>query len=103
MQADVGIRHKKYCSSIADFLAQLDKTSESSQRPLRERLTLCVEGNISAGKSTFLQALVADSFDLQDQVPFSVGVPSHYQSLEFCFSLQYHDSICHLLKRIDIP
>ncbi|KAK9851909.1 hypothetical protein WJX84_009907 [Apatococcus fuscideae] len=72
LQADVGIRHKKYCSSIADFLAQMGQTRESTQRPMRERLTLCVEGNISAGKSTFLQALVADSVELQDHLPFSV-------------------------------
>lgn len=55
---EVGILHKNHCQSIAGYL-----TSEQDTQPNQnsDRVTLCIEGNISAGKSTLLSWLSEDS------------------------------------------
>lgn len=66
-QDSVGIRHRSYCVRIVDHVQQsLSDNSAVSNiiRPASQKLTLCVEGNISTGKSSFLQ-LVRDMQGLQ--------------------------------------
>eukprot|EP00884_Botryococcus_braunii_P010284 jgi/Botrbrau1/19257/Bobra.0073s0007.1 len=61
LQEHVGIRNKMYATRIAEHLETLKPDEELNQdvKQLRQQqsLTLCVEGNISAGKSTFLDML----------------------------------------------
>jgi Deoxynucleoside kinase len=62
LQSDVGIRVKRHCNMIAQHLLHLQQDADAEkplQQPLQQekKLTLCVEGNISAGKSTFLRML----------------------------------------------
>ena len=40
----------------------------AEEQRVRNKVTLCVEGNISAGKTTFLQKLLASSVELRDIV-----------------------------------
>lgn len=60
-QDHVGIRNKKYAMRIAQHLETMKPDEEVNQdlphRPKQDKLTVCVEGNISAGKSTFLDML----------------------------------------------
>ena len=65
VQDDVGIRHGGHCQKIVDHLEQyLDRDAPTILRPPSKQLTLCVEGNISTGKSSFLN-LVGGISDLQ--------------------------------------
>lgn len=55
---------------IATHLLQLQREAQAAQKPLppqEKKLTLCVEGNISAGKSTFLRMLTKE-FTLHEMV-----------------------------------
>ncbi|KAK9902878.1 hypothetical protein WJX75_009597 [Coccomyxa subellipsoidea] len=69
LQGEIGIRNKRHCTDIVKHLADLETPSqdqaEAEQRK-RNKVTLCVEGNISAGKSTFLQKLLKSSVELRD-------------------------------------
>jgi len=62
LQKTVGIRHKHHCQSIAEYLRHLDES--------KDRITFCIEGNISAGKTTFLSWLTepqtAEQFEIRD-------------------------------------
>lgn len=74
MQEHVGIRNKNYAGKIAAHLETLgpdeesrgDEQEQQQQQQRKPRVTLCVEGNISAGKSTFLDMLTR--FQLQEIV-----------------------------------
>lgn len=71
LRSSVGIIHKHHAASIAKYIrdkveAELAPKDEGS-RP-RKRLTFCVEGNISVGKSTFLQRIASETLELQDLV-----------------------------------
>lgn len=69
----MGIRNKNYAGKIAAHLETLGPDEESrgdeqeqQQQQRKPRVTLCVEGNISAGKSTFLKMMTR--FQLQEIV-----------------------------------
>lgn len=55
---------KYHCEMIAAHLLELQReAAENAAQPLpapEKKLTLCVEGNISAGKSSFLRMLTQD-------------------------------------------
>ncbi|VAH19494.1 unnamed protein product [Triticum turgidum subsp. durum] len=72
LQSSVGIKHKNHAESITSFIKEsvveeLEDTS-SSKPPRKKRLTFCVEGNISVGKSTFLQRIANETIELRDLV-----------------------------------
>uniref|UniRef100_A0A452Z6L8 Deoxynucleoside kinase domain-containing protein n=1 Tax=Aegilops tauschii subsp. strangulata TaxID=200361 RepID=A0A452Z6L8_AEGTS len=72
LQSSVGIIHKNHAESITSFIKEsvveeLEDTS-SSKPPQKKRLTFCVEGNISVGKSTFLQRIANETIELRDLV-----------------------------------
>ena len=72
LQSSVGIKHKNHAESITSFIKEsvveeLEDTS-SSKPPQKKRLTFCVEGNISVGKSTFLQRIANETIELRDLV-----------------------------------
>lgn len=71
LRHSVGIVHKHHAASITNYIrdnveAELAPKDEGA-RP-RKRLTFCVEGNISVGKSTFLQRIASETLELQDLV-----------------------------------
>ena len=73
LQSSVGIIHKNHAESITTFIQEsVDeelKVLNSGTRPKpRKRLTFCVEGNISVGKTTFLKRIVSDTIELRDLV-----------------------------------
>ncbi len=77
MQTDVGIR-KQHCQNIVRHLAELQRDDETAAAALanpNRRITLCVEGNISAGKSSFLQRILKGSVELRDIVEVQTPLP----------------------------
>lgn len=95
LQSSVGIIHKNHAESITTFIRKsvdeelLDDNS-SVQSQQKKRLTFCVEGNISVGKTTFLQRIANETIELRDLVevvpePISkwqdVG-PDHFNILD---------------------
>lgn len=75
LQDSVGIIHRNHAESITTFIKEsvdeeLKEESSNSdmQRTLKKRLTFCVEGNISVGKTTFLQRIANETLELQDLV-----------------------------------
>ncbi|GAA0153320.1 nucleotide kinase [Lithospermum erythrorhizon] len=75
LQSSVGIIHKSHAESITTFIKESvdkelkDDSSDSVLRAsLKKRITLCVEGNISVGKTTFLQRIANETLELQDLV-----------------------------------
>ncbi|KAF9670620.1 hypothetical protein SADUNF_Sadunf13G0087800 [Salix dunnii] len=73
LQSSVGIIHKNHAESITTFIQEsVDeelKVLNSDTRPkAKNRLTFCVEGNISVGKTTFLKRIVSDTIELRDLV-----------------------------------
>lgn len=96
LQSSVGIIHKNHAESITTFIKksvdeELEDNSSSAAQPLqKKRLTFCVEGNISVGKTTFLQRIANETIELRDLVevvpePISkwqdVG-PDHFNILD---------------------
>ena len=74
---DVGIRNTTTCKHVIDHINSLEWTPE------KPRVTLSVEGNIGAGKSTFLNILREPRLELQDiieVVPEPVAEWQHVQS-----------------------
>ncbi|KAH7681037.1 Deoxycytidine kinase protein [Dioscorea alata] len=75
LQSSVGIIHKNHAESITSFikdsvdeeLKQEDTGSDLRSGP-KKRLTFCVEGNISVGKTTFLQRIANETLELRDLV-----------------------------------
>eukprot|EP00898_Chlorokybus_atmophyticus_P000451 jgi/Chlat1/1406/Chrsp12S01977 len=59
------IKFRKHAEAITTYVAGLCKTKVSGGE---QRLTFCVEGNISVGKSTFLRRVAQDCIQLQDLV-----------------------------------
>ncbi|XP_022718259.1 uncharacterized protein LOC111276749 [Durio zibethinus] len=73
LQSSVGIIHRNHAESITTFIKEsVDeelKDSNSDVKPaVKKRLTFCVEGNISVGKTTFLQRIANETLELQDLV-----------------------------------
>ncbi|KAJ3677993.1 hypothetical protein LUZ60_001796 [Juncus effusus] len=93
LQTSIGIIHKNHAESITTFIKEsVDSDLQNTQnpKPSKSRLTFCVEGNISVGKSTFLQRIANETLELRDLVeivpePVSkwqdVG-PDHFNILE---------------------
>ncbi|KAI9084385.1 hypothetical protein K1719_033727 [Acacia pycnantha] len=72
LQSSVGIIHKNHAESISTFIKKsVDEESEDNSSvlsPLKDRITFCVEGNISVGKTTFLQRIANETIELRDLV-----------------------------------
>eukprot|EP00850_Spirogloea_muscicola_P008875 SM000048S16587 [mRNA] locus=s48:664225:666559:+ [translate_table: standard] len=70
LQSDVGIHFKHHAARITDFVKSTveEEQSKSTEAAGRQRLTFCVEGNISVGKSTFLQTIAQQTAQLQELV-----------------------------------
>lgn len=97
LRSSVGIIHKNHAESITSFikesvdgeLREEDRSSETI--PIqKKRLTFCVEGNISVGKTTFLQRIANETLELRDLVEIvpepidkwqNVG-PDHFNILD---------------------
>jgi DNA uptake protein ComE-like DNA-binding protein len=82
LQSDVGIRVKRHCNMIAQHLLHLQQDADDADKPpaqpsqQEKKLTLCVEGNISAGKSTFLRMLTHE-LTLHELVEVRVPYTQH--------------------------
>ncbi|XP_077241415.1 uncharacterized protein LOC143881949 [Tasmannia lanceolata] len=97
LQSSVGIIHKNHAESITLFIKESvdqelkEESPNSDTKPTqKKRLTFCVEGNISVGKTTFLQRIANETLELRDLVeivpePISkwqdVG-PDHFNILD---------------------
>ncbi|XP_065847157.1 uncharacterized protein [Euphorbia lathyris] len=73
LQSSVGIIHKNHAESITVYIKEtvdeeLKDTSTDVKSSQKDRITFCVEGNISVGKTTFLQRIVRDTIELRDLV-----------------------------------
>ncbi|KAL7156121.1 hypothetical protein ABFS83_03G121400 [Erythranthe nasuta] len=71
LQSSVGIIHKNHAESITTFIKESvdGELKENDVKPAqKKRITLCVEGNISVGKSTFLQRIANETLELRDLV-----------------------------------
>ncbi|XP_076937862.1 uncharacterized protein LOC143605747 [Bidens hawaiensis] len=72
LRSSVGIVHKNHAESITTFIKQSvdEELKENVVNPVQQkkRLTFCVEGNISVGKTTFLQRIANETLELQDLV-----------------------------------
>nr|XP_017178807.1 uncharacterized protein LOC103401315 isoform X2 [Malus domestica] len=75
LRSSVGIIHKNHAESITTYIKESvdeESTEDDSNSELKpkqkKRLTFCVEGNISVGKSTFLQRIANETLELRDLV-----------------------------------
>ncbi|KAK6116696.1 hypothetical protein DH2020_049578 [Rehmannia glutinosa] len=71
LQSSVGIIHKNHAESITTFIKESvdEELKENDSKPSqKKRITLCVEGNISVGKTTFLQRIANETLELRDLV-----------------------------------
>ncbi|KAM3729496.1 hypothetical protein ACB098_12G016900 [Castanea mollissima] len=75
LQSSVGIIHKNHAESITTYIKDSvdeelkEDSSNSDVKPAqKKRLTFCVEGNISVGKTTFLQRIANETLELRDLV-----------------------------------
>ncbi|XP_078441002.1 P-loop containing nucleoside triphosphate hydrolases superfamily protein [Wolffia australiana] len=87
LQASVGIIHKNHAESITTFIKErVDEELEDDPRsgPMvsqKNRLTFCVEGNISVGKTTFLQRIANETLELRDLVEIVPEPISKWQDI----------------------
>lgn len=75
LQSSVGIIHRNHAESITTYIKESvdedlkeDGSNSDLMRGQKKRLTFCVEGNISVGKTTFLQRIANETLELQDLV-----------------------------------
>ncbi|GAB2224053.1 hypothetical protein Drorol1_Dr00004799 [Drosera rotundifolia] len=74
LRRSVGIIHRNHAQSITTFIKESvddelkEEDSSSGVKPQKKRLTFCVEGNISVGKTTFLQRIANETLELRDLV-----------------------------------
>ncbi|KAL9270764.1 Deoxycytidine kinase-like protein [Drosera capensis] len=74
LRSSVGIIHSNHAESITTFIKEtVDEESKEEDatldvRPQKKRVTFCVEGNISVGKTTFLQRIANETLELRDLV-----------------------------------
>lgn len=73
LQSSVGILHKHHALSITTYIkdtveSELKSEESSSSGTAKQRLTFCVEGNISVGKTTFLHRVTNEAIELRDLV-----------------------------------
>uniref|UniRef100_A0A7N0TQW6 Deoxynucleoside kinase domain-containing protein n=1 Tax=Kalanchoe fedtschenkoi TaxID=63787 RepID=A0A7N0TQW6_KALFE len=101
LQSSVGIIHRNHAESITSYIKDSvdkelkeDGSSSDVKVAQKNRLTFCVEGNISVGKSTFLQRIANETIELRDLVevvpePVSkwqdIG-PDHFNILDAFYS-----------------
>ncbi|CAH8359417.1 unnamed protein product [Eruca vesicaria subsp. sativa] len=97
LRSSIGIIHRNHAESITTFIKEsVDDELKSEQPNLngKKRLTFCVEGNISVGKSTFLQRIANETIELRDLVEIvpepvdkwqDVG-PDHFNILDAFYS-----------------
>lgn len=102
LQSSVGIIHRNHAESITTFIKESvneeemkDGSSNSDSIPAqKKRLTFCVEGNISVGKTTFLKRIANETLELQDLVEIvpepidkwqDIG-PDHFNILDAFYS-----------------
>lgn len=80
----VGIRNSRHCSAIINYLVAADGGSGAAAagglRP-GGGITLAVEGNISAGKSTFLKILQEESVQLRELIEVVPEPVDRWQSI----------------------
>ena len=88
LQSSVGIIHKSHAESIASFVKDnvVRELKEESEVPVMQpakdrRITFCVEGNISVGKSTFLQKIANETVELHDLVEIVPEPVSKWQDV----------------------
>ncbi|KAL3641823.1 hypothetical protein CASFOL_012638 [Castilleja foliolosa] len=90
LRSSVGIIHKNHAESITTFIKESVDEELKEKPSLKKRITLCVEGNISVGKSTFLQRIANETLELRDLVEIvpepvdkwqNVG-PDHFNILD---------------------
>lgn len=93
LRGSVGIKHRNHAESITTFIKESVDEELNDDRvttaPQKKRLTFCVEGNISVGKTTFLQRIANETIELQDLVeivPEPIGKwqdigPEHFNIL----------------------
>lgn len=71
LRSSVGIIHRNHAESITAFIKESVDEELKDDRVhtvQKKRLTFCVEGNISVGKTTFLQRIANETLELQDLV-----------------------------------
>ncbi|XP_050212370.1 uncharacterized protein LOC126663294 [Mercurialis annua] len=73
LRSSVGIIHRNHAESITVFIKdrvdeELKDVNTDAKPSPKDRITFCVEGNISVGKTTFLQRIVSDTIELRDLV-----------------------------------
>ena len=74
LQSSVGILHKHHAISITTYIKDSvekelrTEESSSSHTSSNRRLTFCIEGNISVGKTTFLHRVTNEAIELRDLV-----------------------------------
>lgn len=71
LRSSVGIIHKNHAESITTFIKESvdEELKDGDVKPSqKKRITLCVEGNISVGKTTFLQRIANETLELRDIV-----------------------------------
>ncbi|CAN0890109.1 Deoxycytidine kinase [Linum grandiflorum] len=76
LKSSVGIIHRNHAESITTYvkesvdeeLKDVNSDEVNNMIPKKQRITFCVEGNISVGKTTFLQRIVSDTIELRDLV-----------------------------------
>ncbi|KAK8597250.1 hypothetical protein V6N12_065723 [Hibiscus sabdariffa] len=95
LQSSVGIIHRNHAESITTFIKEsvdeeLKDSDSDTKLGAKKRLTFCVEGNISVGKTTFLQRIANETLELRDLVEIvpepidkwqNVG-PDHFNILD---------------------
>ncbi|CAN6844665.1 unnamed protein product [Brassica oleracea] len=95
LRSSVGIIHRNHAESITTFIKEsVDSELKDPNTNPKKRLTFCVEGNISVGKSTFLQRIANETIELRDLVEIvpepvdkwqDVG-PDHFNILDAFYS-----------------
>ncbi|KAF9601449.1 hypothetical protein IFM89_020216 [Coptis chinensis] len=75
LQSSVGIIHKNHAESITSYIKESvdgelkdESPNSDAKASQKKRLTFCVEGNISVGKTTFLQRIANETIELRDLV-----------------------------------
>ncbi|KAI5075993.1 hypothetical protein GOP47_0008058 [Adiantum capillus-veneris] len=74
LQSSVGIIHRHHAMSITTYIKDTVEKELHSEESLsvdataKRRLTFCVEGNISVGKTTFLHRVTNEAIELRDLV-----------------------------------
>ncbi|KVH98750.1 Deoxynucleoside kinase [Cynara cardunculus var. scolymus] len=97
LQSSVGIIHRNHAESITTFIEESvneEMKDDGVKSAPKKRLTFCVEGNISVGKTTFLKRIANETLELQDLVEIvpepidkwqDIG-PDHFNILDAFYS-----------------